>query len=663
VSIVTESIPQTTVGTGLAFQFQGTGGTGSYTWTLIYAEGNHGLTVSPSGYFNATNPQAGLWQIGVELRDSANNIAVKYFPWQVNSGSCVIDYFYASPTPVASGQTTTLYWGSKGCSQVALYATNYQFAVFTTPLQYGTSGSYQVPALYNTAYYRVAGTASGSPDPTQSSARQDVTIPVSNSTCVVSSFYASPSSVSSGQTTTLFWNATGCGSLALYTTNAQHNSFSTPIYLGSSGSLQTSALYGTAYYRLAGSTSNTVDPLNATSKQDITVSVGTSTPCSITSFYASPSLISSGKSSTLYWSTSGCSGVALYSMNPTKTSFSQPLSYSQNGSYVVSGLYGDAYYRLVASSSGSIDPISSANNKTDTTIYVNGGSNNCAVNYFTIPDSVSRGTAAFATWGTTGCNWVRVVATNENQTQRSEAYGKDLSGKANLGNMVVPGTHWYAVYASSNANATYDTAEVVTWDSIVVPNDGGAYYSNPPRNVLYNGTVYLTDGIIRQAYTSAGAFLSYSFNNWYSVVPATPQDLALPVANGQPFIQPRNGSLINDHGTVYIISNGVRMGFSSADVFLAMGYSFGNVMAGDTSFMVTFPPINSASQRHPWGTVVNQNGTLYYLSDDDKWGVPDMATFFSWGLKLEEVVTANQYDRNLLQTSVLQYRSRYSFGI
>ena len=61
VSIVTESIPQTTAGTGLAFQLQGAGGTGSYTWTLIYAEGDHSLTVSPSGYFISTSPKAGLW--------------------------------------------------------------------------------------------------------------------------------------------------------------------------------------------------------------------------------------------------------------------------------------------------------------------------------------------------------------------------------------------------------------------------------------------------------------------------------------------------------------------------------------------------------------------------------------------------------------------------
>jgi len=44
-----------------------------------------------------------------------------------------------------------------------------------------------------------------------------------------------------------------------------------------------------------------------------------------------------------------------------------------------------------------------------------------------------------------------------------------------------------------------------------------------------SGTVWMVmpDGT-RRAYTSAGAFLSYGFNSWGAVVPASAEDLALP---------------------------------------------------------------------------------------------------------------------------------------
>lgn len=171
-----------------------------------------------------------------------------------------------------------------------------------------------------------------------------------------------------------------------------------------------------------------------------------------------------------------------------------------------------------------------------------------------------------------------------------------------------------------------------------------------------DGTVYrIADGQ-RYAYTSAGAFSSYGFNSWSSIASATTGDMNLPVSTYWPsgstmertyFIPPRNGSLINDNGTIYLITNGLRAGFTSAKNFLDLGYSFVNAQRGDTSFMVSASLIDSTSRGHADGTLVNDRGTIYPMRSNGRLGFPSMSVFNSWGLKLSEVVPANSYDREL----------------
>lgn len=167
-------------------------------------------------------------------------------------------------------------------------------------------------------------------------------------------------------------------------------------------------------------------------------------------------------------------------------------------------------------------------------------------------------------------------------------------------------------------------------------------------NVVSNGTVYFLDGTSKRPYTSAGAFLSYGFNSWAGVVAASPEDLALPTGA---FVPAADGSLINDKGTVYLITNGQREGFTTAANFLGLGYSFSNVLAGDTSFMTSGPVISSSDIAHPAGTLVNQAGTVYLLTATGKQGIPSLAVFNSWGYSFSKVAPANSYDNALPMSS------------
>ena len=181
---------------------------------------------------------------------------------------------------------------------------------------------------------------------------------------------------------------------------------------------------------------------------------------------------------------------------------------------------------------------------------------------------------------------------------------------------------------------------------IQAPTIGGAMPINPPQPVLV-------------AYTSAPAFLSYGFNTWPSVVVASNQDMQL--AKSVSYMPYAEGSLVNDNGTVYAISNGSRHGIVSASVYLALGYQWTNDINGDTSFMPE-GSIISVVDGHMPGTLTNENGTLYYITASGKMGIPNMTVFNSWGFNLNNVVVANSSDVSLPANSLNPLVSLRAFG-
>ena len=186
-----------------------------------------------------------------------------------------------------------------------------------------------------------------------------------------------------------------------------------------------------------------------------------------------------------------------------------------------------------------------------------------------------------------------------------------------------------------------------------------------------DGTVYFINvGNTRSPYTSAGAFLSYRFNSWANVVPANSADMALPLTTYNPegnvttyFIAPRNGALINDKGTVYIITSGLRRGFASAQVFTGLGYSSANAYPGDTSFMMSLPPIDSIAMKHPDGGLINDGGTLYVMNDGNRMGFPSLEVFNGWGYWPTEAVTANSYDQQAALGEVIKARAQGQLNV
>lgn len=165
-----------------------------------------------------------------------------------------------------------------------------------------------------------------------------------------------------------------------------------------------------------------------------------------------------------------------------------------------------------------------------------------------------------------------------------------------------------------------------------------------------DGTVYfINKSGQRRAYTSAGAFLSYRFNIWKNIIPATTGDMALPLGDPVP---PRDGSIIcsdrgADKGTCYVISEGKKVGFPSKAIFLAQGYKFEKALSGDVSFLETKDPITNGSSAHAPGAWINWDGTVYVVAGLWLSGVSDINTLESWGVNFVDIVPVTEGDKLL----------------
>ncbi len=169
-------------------------------------------------------------------------------------------------------------------------------------------------------------------------------------------------------------------------------------------------------------------------------------------------------------------------------------------------------------------------------------------------------------------------------------------------------------------------------------------------NIISSGTVYTVTWengrTTRRPYTSEGAFLSYSFNSWGNVLPASAEDLVLPVGS---FIPPRDGTIVcadrgTEKGTCYLITNGTKAGFTSESVFTSLGFKFRNALYGDVSFLPTASNISNPLSAHLPGTVINRNGTLYLVVMNGLFSIPDSGTLMSWGYNSNDVIPANTAD-------------------
>ncbi len=168
-------------------------------------------------------------------------------------------------------------------------------------------------------------------------------------------------------------------------------------------------------------------------------------------------------------------------------------------------------------------------------------------------------------------------------------------------------------------------------------------------------TVYLISGGKIKPFTSANEFLGQGYK-WSDVQEVDSSQVAnVPLSGGDtPSFYPYpSGSLINDNGTIYFISGHTKVPFTNWQAFDGLGYLLKNVVAGDLTNYVraTNYLITTANATHPWGSWVIHNGTVYYSSQDGLIGVPSAQVFTSNGGNWNLLVKANSYDVEVLNAN------------
>jgi len=203
----------------------------------------------------------------------------------------------------------------------------------------------------------------------------------------ITSFSASPTSITSGASSTLSWSTTGATSVAI-----------TPGTFTSSSASGTMSLRPSATTTYTLTATNSAGSVTATAKVTVTAAP---TPPSISSFTASPASIASGASSTLSWATTGATSIAI-----TPGTFT---SSSASGSTTVSPTATTTYTLTATNSAGSktatakVTMTSSGGPLTITTTSCPGGTQNTAYAGCTI--TASGGTPPYTFSVSTSANY------------------------------------------------------------------------------------------------------------------------------------------------------------------------------------------------------------------------------------------------------------------
>ncbi len=149
--------------------------------------------------------------------------------------------------------------------------------------------------------------------------------------------------------------------------------------------------------------------------------------------------------------------------------------------------------------------------------------------------------------------------------------------------------------------------------------------------VNYSGTFSLILNGIRHGIANPGLLFSYGYG-FNDAVSDTYQSLP----SGS-LLGPNDGALVKtaNDPTVYLISDGSTHGFTSAAVFLALGYKFSSVLtipAPQLAALLSGAIVSSPTARHLAGASINNQGTIYLLSDTTRSPYPSLAAFNSWNL-------------------------------
>ena len=172
-----------------------------------------------------------------------------------------------------------------------------------------------------------------------------------------------------------------------------------------------------------------------------------------------------------------------------------------------------------------------------------------------------------------------------------------------------------------------------------------------------DGTIYLIQGGLKLGFRNPEEYMSHGYR-FDQAVPASAADRALPSASA--VAKALNGTLAldkTDNRTIYMIAAGKKRGFTSAEVFIALGYKFSQATAIDLTDYEAGDPVSDADMPHPNGALVLQsNGTVWWILGGQRQGFESAEVFYTYGFTFGRVVAANAADLALPEGSLVKFR-------
>jgi len=191
------------------------------------------------------------------------------------------------------------------------------------------------------------------------------------------------------------------------------------------------------------------------------------------------------------------------------------------------------------------------------------------------------------------------------------------------------------------------------------PAPAGAH-ANGTLILDIDGTIYLIVNGAKRGFRNPEEYMSHGYK-FSQAVPASDTDRSLP-NEAQAVEKALDGTLAldkTDGRTIYMVANGQKRGFTSADVFFALGYKFSQAVPIDLSDYPAGAVIDSSAPAHPDGALVldkTDGRTVWWILNGQRKGFQSLEVFNTYGFALGKIVPANDSDMALPEGAVVKFR-------
>lgn len=177
---------------------------------------------------------------------------------------------------------------------------------------------------------------------------------------------------------------------------------------------------------------------------------------------------------------------------------------------------------------------------------------------------------------------------------------------------------WRDYYGSLNTDEAHNLIKVSSKSGGLISMDNAMNRTNYPNGSLIrtaNSGVYLIKQGVKRPIIDPSIFLSYYYK-WQDIVVVSDFSLnSIPTGDALPL---REGALIADRDKVYVIEQGMKRPIASPEVFLGLGYKWGNI-SNPSDYVLNLHPtgeVVSDINEIPNGSVVFSDGTGAYLIEN-----------------------------------------------